>query len=159
MPTPTYDLISTNTLAASTSGVVLSSIPATYRDLILIVTYGAVNGTQLALRFNGDTGTNYSRVYGEYIYSSVGQASDTGNYGYVGAYDGGPATLICHIMDYATTDKHKSFLARGDSSTATKMTALRWANTAAITSISVSTPANPVDMPAGTTINLYGVIA
>jgi hypothetical protein len=157
MPTPTYVALATTTLTSATTTITLSSIPSTFRDLVLIVNYGAVNGTQLGLRFNGDTGSNYTRVYGEYIYSSVGQAADTGNYGYVGAYDGGPATLICHIMDYATTDKHKTFLARGDSSTAVKMTALRWANTAAITSISVSTPANPVDMPIGTTINLYGI--
>ena len=159
MPTPTYIALATTTLASAASSVTLSSIPSTYRDLVLVVNYGAINGTQIALRFNGDTGSNYSRVYGEYIYSSVGQASGTDNYGYVGAFDGGPATLICHIMDYSATDKHTTFLARGDSSTATKMTALRWANTAAITSVTVALPSNPTNLPIGTTINLYGIEA
>lgn len=156
MPTPTYIPLATTTLGSSTSQITLSSIPATYRDLILIVNVPPIAGSELVMRLNGDTGANYSRVYGEYIYGSVGQASSSGDTQLpVGAYGADKATLICHIMDYSATDKHKTLLARGDSATATKMTALLYSSTSAITSILVKL--NTENMPTGTTINLYGI--
>jgi hypothetical protein len=154
MPTPTYIALATTTLASSTASVTLSSIPSTYRDLVLIVNVPPIAGSELILLLNGAT-SDYSRVYGEYIYASVGAAADGGSQLPVGAYGADRATLICHIIDYSATDKHKPLLARGDSQTATKMTALRWANTAAVTSVLVKL--NTENMPTGTTINLYGI--
>lgn len=156
MPTPTYIALATTTLTSATTTITLSSIPATYRDLVLVVNVPPISGSQLCLRFNGDTGSNYTRQYLEYIFSSVGQAAGTNDYAYVGAFGGDQATLICHIMDYSGTAQ-KTLLARGDSANAAKMTRVIWANTAAITSISVQLPANPENMPIGTTINLYGI--
>jgi hypothetical protein len=155
MPTPTYIPLATTTLASASASVVLGSIPATYRDLVLIVNVPPISADQIVLRFNGDTGVNYSRVYFESIFGTTGTAAGTDEFAYVGAYGSDQASLIVNIMDYSATDKHKSFLARGDAPTVTKATALRWANTAAITSITVRLVS--VNLPIGTTVNLYGI--
>ena len=155
MPTPTYTALATTTLASATASVTLGSIPATYRDLVLIVNTPSITADQLVLRFNGDTGSNYFRVYMESIFGTTGTAGGQDDLAYVGAYGGDQASLIVNIMDYSATDKHKSFLARGDAAIVTKTTALRWANTAAITSITVRLVS--VNLPIGTTINLYGI--
>jgi hypothetical protein len=140
--------------------VTFGSIPQNFRDLVLIVnTPTLATDSQLVLRFNGDTGSNYSRIYMETIFGSVGTAAGTNEYAYAGAYGSAPATLITNIMDYSATDKHKCFLARGDGSTAAKATALRWANTSAINSILVQLVSNPTNLPIGSTFTLYGIEA
>jgi hypothetical protein len=64
MPTSTYVALATTTLGATAASVTFSSIPATYRDLVLVY-----NGTTSAnigvdVEFNGDTNSaNYSRVF------------------------------------------------------------------------------------------------
>jgi hypothetical protein len=37
MPTPTYDLIESTALGSSASSITFSSIPSTYRDLVLVI--------------------------------------------------------------------------------------------------------------------------
>jgi hypothetical protein len=157
MPTPTYIPLATATLASASASVVLGSIPATYRDLVLIVNTPPIAGDQLVLRFNGDTGNNYSRQYMESIFGGTGAAAGTNDFAYVGAFGGDQASLIVNIMDYSVSGTQKSFLARGDAAIVTKATALRWANTAAITSVTVRLVS--ANLPIGTTINLYGIAA
>jgi len=62
MPTPTYTPLATVTLGSATSSVTFSSIPATYRDLILIFDGTRTGNNNVQYRFNSDTGTNYSTV-------------------------------------------------------------------------------------------------
>jgi hypothetical protein len=63
MPTPTYDLIASNVLGTATSSVSFTSISGSYRDLIIVVN-GLGNGGEINadLRFNSDSGNNYSFV-------------------------------------------------------------------------------------------------
>ena len=150
MPTPTYTALANVTLG-STATVTFSSIPATYRDLILVV-----RGTTNNIRVNGDTGSNYSNVamYGNG--SSAGSGAETTTFFYTNWWGGGTAAnrmYIVQFMDYSATDKHKTILVRGDQADAeANANAGRWANTAAITSItSVGTA------PAGSTWSLYGI--
>jgi hypothetical protein len=158
MPTPTYTALANITLGSSASSVTFSSIPATYRDLVLVVNTPTLPfDSQLVLRFNGDTGSNYSRVYMETIFGGTGSAAGTDTFAYVGAYGPDQANLIVNIMDYSATDKHKSFLARGNGSTAAKATSLRWSNTAAITSILVKLESYSTNLPTGSTLNLFGI--
>lgn len=56
----TYEPIATTTTGSSVTSVTLSSIPATYTDLrLIIITSGATASTPI-FRFNADTNTNYS---------------------------------------------------------------------------------------------------
>lgn len=58
---PTYELITSQTLGSDTASVTFSSIPATYDDLYLSFTWrSTAAGSGAGVRFNGDTGSNYS---------------------------------------------------------------------------------------------------
>jgi hypothetical protein len=158
MPTPTYTPLATVTLASATATVTFSSIPATYRDLIFIFNgVGSASGYGF-FRFNGDTGNNYNYVfmYGDVTPVSSGASNTIGFFGNIE-----PSLLnptVSNIMDYSATDKHKTYLSRNDRVPGIVIaTAGRWANTAAITSMSVNK--NGGNFQSGSTFSLYGVIS
>jgi hypothetical protein len=166
MPTATYTPLATVTLASSAASVTFSSIPATYRDLILVIQSGAVgNDSNVRLRFNGDTGSNYSyvRMYG--TGSGSGSSDSTTSTGFQAARQtannvGGFGMGVVNIMDYSATDKHKTALVRsGLASEITMAHAARWANTAAVTSITLLGFELGTNFLAGSRFDLYGVIA
>jgi hypothetical protein len=64
---------------------------------------------------------------------------------------------IVQIMDYSATDKHKTSLARSNrADSGVDASAIRWANTAAINSITLL-QTNGRTLEAGATIALYGI--
>lgn len=164
MPTAQYTALANTTLASAATSVTFTSIAGTYRDLMLVVA-GQLSGAdnQIFLRFNGDTASNYSNVSMEGNGSTA--ASNTGTLtGIVSSvqYNSFSGTsqsnLVAHIMDYAVTDKHKTGLVRGNSSALdASAVAGRWANTAAITSLTVYSFTGTYQFAAGTTMALYGV--
>jgi hypothetical protein len=165
VPTPTYTALATVTLGTAAASVTFSSIPATYRDLILISFAKSVSSdSNIRARFNSDTGSNYSyvRMIGTGSAASsdsttttglqVGRQTNTGESGF--------GMGIAHIMDYSATDKHKTVLVRSDNaSAATVGLAGRWANTAAITSIVLASFETATNFAAGSTFSLYAVIS
>ena len=158
MPTATYTPLANVTLSSSALNVTFSSIPATYRDLILVVEGPANSGDFHLARFNGDSGSNYPAVIAQGSGSATSVAGTN-----TGAYLGDTAGSnrffsYTSIMDYSATDKHKSVLNRTHYSGVVTMTAARWANTAAITSMVVAIN-NAASFSSGTTFSLYGVIA
>jgi hypothetical protein len=168
MPTPTYTPLANVTLGSSAASVTFSSIPATYRDLILVVAnLSATTSNTLYARLNGDTGSNYSYVVANG--DSVGARSQSSTDGngllmgstYQGLPTSGVAQSVLQIMDYSATDKHKTGLARYGSAGRgdVDMSASRWANTAAVTSITVRVSGVSVNINSGTTLNLFGVIS
>jgi hypothetical protein len=63
MANATYNLISSQTLGATTASVTFASIPSTYNDLKLVVSArgdAAAYPVTVNLKLNGDTATNYS---------------------------------------------------------------------------------------------------
>jgi hypothetical protein len=156
MPTPTYTPLATVTLGSSASGITFSSIPATYRDLILICQY--TNDNNPLVRFNSDSGNNYSFVRMLGSGSAAFSDSDVNQSGIAIATGSATSgqTSIVQIMDYSATDKHKTVLIRnGLASTFVNASANRWANTPAINTISFQVGT----YGAGSTFSLYGVIA
>ena len=160
MPTPTYTALATITLGSSASSVSFSSIPATYKDLILVTDGITGADATLFLRFNGDSGSNYFFVRG--VGFSGGTFSDFGGNvteirNTIQFNTRGPG--ITQIMDYSATDKHKTVLQTGNAKNATEpaMGGGRWANTAAITSIFCGL--NTSTFVSGSRFDLYGVIA
>jgi len=164
MPTNTYTALATITLTGTDSEIVFTSIPNSFRDLILVV--GNMTSTAantFYLQANGDTASNYSWVTAWGTGSVTGSATLTNNGALIGAYTGlststGQTTIV-QLMDYSATDKHKTILARHNNSAGeVSMTASRWANTAAITSIALKIlPSGSFN--SGSTFSLYGVIA
>jgi Tfp pilus assembly protein PilW len=119
---------------------------------------------QYRIRVNGDSGANYSvvRMLGDS--SGIGSSSESGSVEFT-VYFSEPssassyAVTVSQFMDYAQTDKHKTILTRNDapSQGITGAYAARWANTAAITSISIFPPPGFGAWAIGSTFSLYGV--
>jgi hypothetical protein len=158
VPTPTYTPLATVTLGSSASSVSFSSIPATYRDLVLVVSGTTSTGAGAPTRFNGDSGSNYSQVFAAGDGSSPFSSSGSGTSLEIGFFTANPAMSITQIMDYSATDKHKTVLVRYGSpasSNVTAMRAARWANTSAITSLAITLGSG--SFLTGSTFNLYGI--
>jgi hypothetical protein len=161
LPTPTYTALATTTVSSAISSITLSSIPATYRDLILVSMASSNDAfRQYRIRLNGDTGANYNEVAmygtGSTTSSQAGTSSEITIYN--SGSGGNFSVITTQFMDYAVTDKHKSLLTRASSPAQTiGALANRWANTAAITSIQVFTPVGTFDT--GMTVSLYGIEA
>ncbi len=161
MPTPTYTALATVTLGSSAASVTFSSIPATYRDLILVFNGTLTSNSGITVRNNGDSGSNYPMVIMRNDGTSGSfSGTDTGN-GYYATWNaatsGSRIAFILQLMDYSATDKHKTALWRNqyDAFGATSRVeafAGRWTNTAAVTSV-----ACVAAMASGTTVSLYGI--
>ena len=157
MPTPTYTPLATVTLGSSAASVTFSSIPATYRDLILVIKGGPTTSDDLTVKLNSDSGANYSRVYA--LGNGTGTSSGADSSGGFGAFATGTNnTIILQFMDYSATDKHKTVLSRFSSTEQyAGMIAGRWANTAAVTTIGLTVTSTT--FASASTFSLYGVIS
>jgi hypothetical protein len=159
MPTSTYVSLATITLASTDSEIIFSSIPATYRDLVVVVNaQGSATDVFGALRYNSDTGSNYSWVQMFGISSGTGSGAATQSSQRFVYIQNSTARVhgIAQIMDYSATDKHKTTLIR-DSANASEVRAIagRWANTAAINTVSVLALSGTFSV--GSTFSLYGI--
>jgi hypothetical protein len=156
-----YVALATTTLGSAASSVTFSSIPATYKDLVIVVNGSTGSNSLVWSRINGDTGSNYAYVVmagANTVYSGSG----TFNVAYLSDATVTANTRILiqySIMDYSATDKHKTALVRSNSEFAggsgVYASAHRWANTNAVTSVSVNT--NTGTWNVGTTVSLYGI--
>jgi len=168
MPTPTYTALANITLGSAASTITFSSIPATYRDLVLVMAErNTTDDVGFVMRFNGDSGSNYNYVLarGGDIGGVVSNQASSQTQMFVGGWSFGngtsfPAPITIDIMDYSATDKHKTVLdrfqtRRNDGSGETGMMAGRWASTSAITTILLY-PTSSI-FAANTTVALYGI--
>lgn len=165
MPTDTYQPLANITLGSSSSSVTFSSIPATYRDLVLVVNGSPTTTAYPSIvgRLNGDTGSNYTAIKmssdGASGSSSLITSSDlriANDFG-AGNSTTGRFVIVATLMDYSATDKHKTLLSRSGSTSpaGTEALAARWANTAAVTSFQVFVGVSA--FAAGSTFALYGI--
>ena len=158
MGTPTYTPLATVTLGSSASSVTFGSIPATYRDLILVTNLQASANTYCRLYLNADeVSSNYSRVilYFEGGLGSISQTnSDTGLTS--------TSTFVNNnwqIMDSSSTNKHKPILGRQGSAQRDiiYMDTIRWANTAAVTTVKLAIATGTFST--GSSFSLYGIVS
>ncbi len=168
MPTPTYTALATVTLASTATSVTFSSIPATYRDLILVLNLASNNSDQTAImRFNGDSAGNYNMVHMIGTGGGSGSSQTENSVGFLNISKGigvtttlGDVLVISQIMDYSATDKHKTAITRANAVSSpypgTSAQAGRWGNTAAITSVAISLSAG-ASYITGSTFALYGI--
>jgi hypothetical protein len=158
--TATYDKIATYTAPSAQSSYTFSTISGTYTDLVLIVSAtNATNDSGLLMRFNSDTGSNYSdtSVFGNgSSATSFRSTSATGMN--AGRTDTGISTNIINIQNYSNTTTYKTALSRGNDSALVIATVGLWRNTAAVTSITLYDQ-NGRDFTTGSTFTLYGIKA
>lgn len=152
--------IASITLQQTAPTVTFSGIPEIYRDLVIVTNnLGTANATGGILRFNGDTASNYSRVFMFGTGSGAGASgSGTGTYADIFFPRTTRGVSIFQIFDYAQTNKHKTVLNRTDvSDYVAWAAAARWASTAAVNAVSLAPDSG--QWAVGATISLYGRIA
>jgi len=154
-----YIALATTTLGSAASSVTFSSIPATYKDLIVVADIlTADNDRDLYLRANSDSGNSYPYVLiqGQSSGAQSGAATRTGLL--VGYKNTGnsKANFVATVMDYSATDKHKTSLSRyNEGGFYVFAAASRWPSNSALTSLTVL--ASLGNIASGTTLSLYGV--
>jgi hypothetical protein len=159
-----YKAIASQTLTSSAATVTFSSIPNTFRDLVLVAdrVRAVSTGRAFFLRFNGSS-SNYSYTYMSTNGPSGSAQITSGDdkfrlfpFSHT-AIPGQEPNYIIQIMDYAITSKHKSGVSRADSwDLAGNAYAFRWADNSAITSITLQMDSG--DIATGT-FSLYGIEA
>jgi len=156
----TYEPIATTTLGSAAATITFSSIPATYTDLrLVLVGNNGVGSNSTYLRFNSDTGSNYSRTKLEGDGSAAASGRNTsGTYIIVGDNRTTIGLQTMDIFSYAgSTNKTVLCSTANDTNGAgtINVTVGLWRNTSAITTIVLSI-ADPFS--AGTTATLYGIL-
>ena len=163
MPTPTYTPLANITLGSAATTVTMSSISQLYRDLVIVAKpILTIPGNSLQMRFNSDSGNNYSYV------AAYGNSGGTGSYAessvnliYLGFASGVTDSFVSvsSVNDYSATDNHKPVLTRANTaSSGVDMLASRWASTSAISSITFINSSGST-FAAGSTFALYGIAA
>lgn len=137
--TATYNAIATTTLTATATTVSFTSISGSYTDLVVIVkakNFGG--GTTFGMRFNSDSGSNYSSGY---FGASNGSTLNTFTSSTSASYNGQSqsdefATNVINIMGYSNTNVQKIMFSEVNQPNGyTLQYGAVWANTSAITSI------------------------
>ena len=159
--TNSYESIATYTVGAGgQSTITFSSIATTWTHLQLRIML-PTSGDEPMMRFNSDSGSNYSRhgLYGNGSSAAAyGVANDT--YDGLSAGSSQPNVIITDILDYANTNKYKTTRTlAGYDQNGSGTIALRsgsWRNTNAITTITL-TESNASNFPQYSSFALYGI--
>lgn len=163
----TYEPISTTTLGSNTNTTSFNSITGSYTDLILVsnVLCTTVSAT-IYLRFNSDTGTNYSVT----AMDGTGSAAESWRVSNDSGIEllnrsatmngSNPVMCVSQIMNYSNATTYKTAISRYNginTSSETTATVGLWRNTNAINSVTIY--ATLGNFQSGSTFTLYGIKA
>jgi hypothetical protein len=161
----TYESIATTTLGSAAASVTFSSIPATYTDLVIVINAGASSNEDIGMRFNSDSGNNYSSTVlaGNGSTTSSGRISNASNIGLTSnafMTTSLNQNTIVSVMNYSNTTTNKTALSRANNS-ANGVDAIvgLWRNTAAINTILLYGRNSGHNFLSGSTFTLYGIKA
>ena len=163
MATNTYVALDTQTLTSATSSITFSSISAAYTELVLVSNVKVSStGEAVQIRFNGDTGNNYSFTQFQGNGTNA-LSSRSSNLSIIYISNDGSATnygtAITHIMNYSNTTTYKSTLGRFSEASATSWSSSGlWRSTAAITSLTLNVSGTSKTLSTGSTFSLYGIL-
>lgn len=158
----TYEPIATTTVSTATASVTFSSISG-YTDLFLVCDYVLTSSSDnLMLRFNSDTGSNYSDTMISGNGSAVSSNRQTNNtYIRNGYWEAGRSRTNVSIMNYANSTTYKSTIARQFQSGTTTSYVIAnvglWRNTNAITSVTLDAVSGNIDT--SSIFSIYGIKA
>jgi len=166
-PQGAYDALSTVTVpSGGLASITFAGIPNTYKHLQIRSIFRPSAICWLAMQFNSDTGTNYSRhdLRGDGS-SATAEAGISVNLMYLHLYLPTPATNVfaagvTDILDYTNTSKNTTVRALGgtdaNGSGNVDLTSSAWLNTSAVNSITLTTN-NGSTFSQYTQFTLYGV--
>jgi len=166
--TNSYESIATTTLSAAASVITFSSIPATYKHLqIREISQINVAGASkdVYMRFNSDTGANYSMhvLYGNgtsalataSISATYAELATTGTTAGASVFSGG----VIDILDYADTNKYKTSRSitswDGNGTGVVFFYSGNWRSTSAISTVTLT--ASTGSFTANSSFALYGI--
>lgn len=165
MPQPGHVLIREDILTSPTSNIVYSTLPNFYSDLVIDVSVKSTfsGRTDGGLRFNGDSGNNYERVY----LVSGGVTTFTTRIGNQNGlyllYTPGPNVPFTmeqsefNIQNYNINGKFKSVNSiLNDASQQSTVINGTWKNTSPITSITIFAITYTFDV--GSRFRLWGIL-
>jgi len=166
MPTPTYTPLANITLSSTASSITFSNINQNYRDVVLVVRGTSTSGqVACSINVNNDVTNNYRYVLaggnGSQANSYYSSSSDGFYLGQGNAFIDSTTNrwhAIVNFLDYSSTNKQKSVLAReNESAKGSDMYVEVWRSTAAITSIKVAV--SSLTWAIGSSFALYGIVA
>jgi len=134
--------------SGSQSTITFSSIPGTYRDLIVVIRGHASAAVNVLARFNSDTGANYQWEFGRVnntTFTGLGQVAQTtiglATLPTASTHAGGGRAIIYNYRDTNFFKYYTSESGRSDGTTATTQNrdfySGEWLSTAAITQIDI----------------------
>jgi hypothetical protein len=158
----TYENIATTTLGSAATTITFSSIAASYTDLRLVLVSSDGVGSSITMRFNSDTGSNYSRTTlngnGTSAVTSTTSNATSINIAPNNATAGLFGLYTIDVFSYAgSTNKtvlSTNSVDQNGSGQVGRLVGL-WRNTAAITTITLTDSSN---FAIGTTATLYGIL-
>lgn len=160
----TYEPIATYTSTGVINGYTFTSIPSTYTDLVMQVSYlGTLATAEGRIQLNSDTGSNYSwtQLYGNGSSAASYRAPNVTSLPLLpneASSTTVPSVVTVNLQNYSNTTTNKTLLYRSNvTSLATTANVGLWRSTAAITSIYVYTATST--FAAGSTFTLYGIKA
>ena len=161
----TYEPIQTYTLSSAATTITFSSVPSTYTDLRLILTSQSTTSNGAYLRFNNDTGSNYSYTYlrGNGTDATSSNSSNDGNPNLLIPLEGSSrySLNIIDVLSYVGST-YKTALISDNGSNIGAGSIWRivgmWRNTAAIATMTL-TSVSSSDFLTGTVATLYGIKA
>jgi hypothetical protein len=164
---PTYEPIAT--VSTSAASYTFSSIPSSYTDLVLVISARSTKTTATSdttsIRFNGDTGSNYSNTNLYAISTPVSNRRSNDSQWFAGemSTDGEASNiftpLIVNILNYSNTSTYKVSVDRVSNASLPQVgiSSCLWRSTSAINSITIY-PAGG-NFVSGSTLTLYGIAA
>jgi hypothetical protein len=158
----TYEPISTQTLSTAAASVTFSSIPGTYTDLIVVSNGSNSTLSEIRIRFNSDSGSNYSEtlLLGSGTNAISGRGTNT-TYLVHNYVDTTRGMAISQINNYSSSNVYKTMLTRWNAPSSSDPYVAAyvglWRNTAAITSVTILTATG--NLASGSTFTLYGIKA
>lgn len=162
----TYEPIASASFSSGTgTSVDFQSIPATYTDLIVVFNMRSNNSYNMYVRFNNDSGSNYSttQVGGSGSAASSSRWSgdtlmrlNSTSYSTSSAFAYG----ITHVMSYSNTSVNKTAItASGAAGLGVERMVGLWRSTSAIDRITLLLGSTGVGQFVEGTISLYGIKA
>ena len=160
----TYTPIYAQTLSSAAASITFSNIPTTFTDLVVVAQMkGTSASNYLNLRFNSDSGSNYSRTTVSGNGSATaserrsGQAQINTDYNEVIQANLNYVNTL-HIMNYSNATTFKTVICRANNAgTGVSATVGSWRDTSPITSVTLVANNNSFD--AGSTVTVYGIKA
>jgi hypothetical protein len=160
----TYEPIATTTANGSVNSITFNSFSG-YTDLVLIFLGKVDSGSgDLGLRFNSDTGSNYSFTFlssqanGTSGRSTSATSITATEYAYLDSTN--YTSSIINLQNYSNSTTYKTVLVRsGKPNYNVDAKVGVWSSTNAITSITVFTTGSNPNFTSGSTFTLYGILA